>query len=53
MQVYLKLLVLAFRLIICLKIKYGIKLMLNAKVVTHSALVLTREYVTPIRDNII
>ena len=52
-QVYLKLLVLAFRLTIYLQVEYGTKLTQNAEVVVYSTLVLAYKYATPIRDNII
>ena len=52
-QVYLKLLVLAFRLTIYLRVEYGTKLTQNAEVVVYSTLVLAYKYATPIRDNII
>ena len=52
-QVYLKLLVLAFRLTIYLQVKYGAKLTLNAEMVVYGTLVLAYKHATPIRDNII
>ena len=52
-QVYLKLLVLAFRLTIYLRVEYDTKLTQNAEVVAYSALVLAYKYATPIRDDII
>ena len=53
MQVYLKLLVLAFYLTIYLQMECSTKLILNVEIVVYSTLVLTCEYATPIRDNII
>ena len=52
-QVYLKLLVLALCLTICLRVKCGTKLMQNTEVVVYGALVLACEYTTPIKDDII
>jgi len=53
MQIYFKLLILAFYLTIYLQIKYGIKLTLNMEVVAYNTLVLACKHATFIKNNII